>query len=219
MVIYYKVYYKDANKITLTNEEAKERLLKGEDIKALRFIRYFNVFNIDDIEGIDLDQNKFNEAKLTANEKIARCEEIIQNMPDPPLFRQINANRAFYSPSEDFINLPSINQFKSSEYYYVTCFHELIHSTGHASRLGRKEVMDSTGFGSKLYIKEELVAEMGTSYLTNFCQIDYEEIVGNSASYLAGWLNVLKEDPLFIFKVSAESQRAMDYILKKLYFD
>jgi len=213
MVIYYKVYYKDVNKTILTSEEANARRLKGQEINAMRFIRYYNVFNIEDLEDVELDLNKFNEAKLTANERIARCEEIIQNMPDPPLFRKIDANRAFYSPSEDFINLPSINQFESSEHYYATCFHELIHSTGHISRLNRKEVMESIGFGSKLYSKEELIAEMGASYLMNYCQIDYDAIVENNASYLAGWLSVLKEDPMYIFKVSAGAQMAVDNII------
>lgn len=206
MVIYFKVYYKDSDDKTLTPEVAKGRYQKGEDIRVLKFIRYYNVFNVEDIEGIEIDLNRFPEVKLSNNEKISRCEEIIMNMPNPPDLRQIDGNRAFYSPSQDFINLPSIGQFETSEHYYATFFHELIHATGHSSRLARAEVIDFSGFGTKPYSKEELVAEMGTSFLSCHCQIDYDSLVENNASYLTGWLNVLKEDSRFIFKVSADAQ-------------
>lgn len=213
MVIYFKMYYKDSDDKTLTPEVAKGRYKKGEEIKVLRFIRYYNVFNVGDIEGIEIDHSRFPEVKLTDNEKITRFEEIIMNMPNPPDLRQIDSNRAFYSPAQDFINMPSVGQFETSEHYYATYFHELIHATGHASRLARAEVMDFSGFGTIPYSKEELVAEMGASFLCSHTQIDYDSVVQNNASYLAGWLKVLKEDSRFIFKVSAEAQKAVEYIL------
>jgi antirestriction protein ArdC len=75
--------------------------------------------------------------------------------------------------------------------------------------------MDFSGFGTKPYSKEELVAEMGASFLSCHSQIDYDSVVENNASYLAGWLKVLKEDLRFIFKVSADAQKAVDYILNR----
>ena len=213
IVIYFKMYYKDSDDKTLTPEIAKGRYQKGEDIKVLRFIRYYNVFNVRDIEGIEIDQSRFPEVKLSDNEKITRCEEIIMNMPNPPDLRQIDANRAFYSPAYDIINLPALSQFESSEYYYATYFHELIHATGHSSRLARAEVMDFSGFGTIPYCKEELVAEMGASMLCSLVQIDSLQIFQNNASYLAGWLKILKEDPKFIFRVSAEAQKAVEFII------
>ncbi len=213
MVIYFKVYYKDSDDKTLAPEEAKARYQKGEDIRVMKFIRYYNVFNVEEFEGIEIDHGRFPEVKLSDNEKITRCEDIIMNLPNPPDLRQIDANRAFYSPSQDFINLPSIGQFETSEHYYATYFHELIHATGHSSRLARAEVMDYSGFGTKPYSKEELVAEMGASFLSCHCQITYDSLLENNASYLAGWLNVLKEDSRFIFKVSADAQKGVDYIL------
>jgi len=214
IVIYFKVYYKDSNDNILTPEVAKGRYEKGEDIRILKLIRYYNVFNLEDIEGIEIDYTRFPEVKLSDNEKITRCEDTIRNMPNPPDLRQIDANRAFYSPAQDFINLPSIGQFETSEYYYATYFHELIHATGHASRLARNEVMDFSGFGTKPYSKEELIAEIGASFLSCHCQINYDSVVENNASYLAGWLKVLKEDSRFIFKVSAEAQKAIEFILQ-----
>lgn len=129
--------------------------------------------------------------------------------------RQINANRACYAPELDFVNMPSIEQFESAEYYYATFFHELVHSTGHASRLAREEVMNPQKFGGMAYSKEELVAETGASFLCSSVQIDYDNIIENNVAYLAGWLNVLREDSKFIFKVASNAQKAADYILKR----
>ena len=213
MVIYFKVFYKDSNDNTLTPEEANARRLKGEEIKSLRFIRYYSVFNVSDIKEVELDLNRFNEAKLTDNERIERCEQIIRNIPKPLELKQIDANRAYYHPTLDYINMPDIKQFESSEHYYATYFHELIHSTGHSTRLARPEILDYSGFGTTPYSKEELVAEIGASFLSSFTQIDYDSVYLNSASYLTGWLKVLKQDSKFIFKVSAEAQKAVEYIL------
>lgn len=212
-VIFFKVIYKDIDDNTLEQKDAQTKILKGEDIKVLRFIRYYNVFNIESVEGIDLDLSRYMEAKLSDNQKIERCEQIIKNMPNPPDFKQIDANRAFYDPKDDFINMPDIAQFESSEHFYSTLFHEMIHYTGSEKRLARPEIMDFSGFGTRPYCKEELVAEIGASFLSNIAQIDQVSILENSASYLAGWLKVLKKDSKFIFKVCAEAQKAVDFIL------
>jgi antirestriction protein ArdC len=211
-VIYFDVYCKDGNDKTLTKEEAIQRRKNGEEIQILKFIKYYLVFAIEDIEGIEF---KIPEMELKPNEQIARCESIIENMPKRPELRQIDANRACYAPELDLVNMPSIEQFESAEYYYATFFHELIHSTGHASRLAREEIMNPQKFGGMPYSKEELVAELGASFLCSSVQIDYDNIVENNAAYLAGWLKVLKEDSKFIFKVASEAQKASDYILNR----
>lgn len=212
MVIYFNVYYKDNQDRTLSKDEAHNRSNNGEEIQVLKFIKYYNVFNIADIEGIKF---KIPEIELQPNEKIERCESIIEQMPNRPELRSIDGNRAFYSPALDFVNMPAIEQFETAEDYYATYFHELTHSTGHASRLGREEVTNPQAFGSKPYSREELVAEMGASFLCSSVQIDYDNIIENNASYLAGWLKVLKEDSKFIFKAAAEAQKAADYILNR----
>jgi antirestriction protein ArdC len=212
MVIYFNVYYKDNQDRTLSREEARTRSNNGEEIQVLKFIKYYNVFNIADIEGIKFE---IPEIELKANEKIERCESIIEQMANRPEFKCIDGNRAFYAPSQDFVNMPTIEQFETAEFYYATFFHELIHATGHASRLAREEVMNPQTFGSKPYSREELVAEMGASFLCSSVQIDYDNITENNAAYLAGWLNKLKADSKFIFKAAAEAQKAADYILNR----
>lgn len=212
MVIYFNVFYKDGADQTLTKEQARTRANQGEEIQVLKFIKYYNVFNIADIEGIDFE---IPEIELKHNEKIDQCESIIAQMPNCPEFRSIDGNRAFYSPALDFINMPTIAQFDTAEDYYATFFHELTHATGHVSRLGREEVMNPQTFGSKPYSREELVAEMGASFLCSSVQIDFDNIIENNAAYLAGWLKILQADSKFIFKAAAEAQKAADYVLNR----
>lgn len=212
MVIYYNVYYKDENDKTLNREQARAAREQGRDIQVLKFIKYYNVFNIADIEGIEFETP---EVTLRDNEQLNACEQMIAEMPNCPDFVMNDADQPFYSPLRDVVNMPDIKQFESSQAYYATCFHELAHSTGHASRLNREGVTNPQGFGSTSYSQEELIAEMAASFLCASVNIDYDEITENSAAYLAGWLKVLKEDSKFIFKAAAEAQKAADYILGK----
>lgn len=210
MVIYFNVYYKDENDQTLNRQQAHAAREHGQDVQVLKFIKYYNVFNIADIEGIEFE---IPEVELRDNAQLDRCEQIIAGMPNRPELKQVNANQPFYSPMGDFVNMPDIRQFDSPHTYYATFFHELAHSTGHASRLAREEVMNPVEFGSKPYSREELLAEMAASFLCASVNIDYDEVTENSAAYLAGWLKVLKEDSKFIFKAAAEAQKAANYIL------
>jgi antirestriction protein ArdC len=67
--------------------------------------------------------------------------------------------------------MPNSNLFRSDEEYYRTLFHELVHSTGHASRLNRTELLKINMLKSHDYSKEELVAEMGSAFLCGRCGI------------------------------------------------
>lgn len=205
-VIYFNMIFKDENGNKVSKEAAENR----EDVKVMKFLKYFNVFNVEDIVGIDFE---FEDLRLLPNERIERCEKIIQGFPSPPDYVEKDKGRAYYHPLEDFINMPPIEQHDSAEFYYSTYFHELIHSTGHAKRLGREEVVTPNRFGSIPYSEEELVAELGASFLRKIADIDSDPIFQNSASYINGWLSKLKDDKKLVFKASAEAQKAVDYIL------
>ena len=68
--------------------------------------------------------------------------------------------------------MPERGQFDGAEAYYATLFHELVHSTGHESRVGRQGIEAFAGFGSESYSKEELVAEIGAAYLCAEAEIE-----------------------------------------------
>jgi antirestriction protein ArdC len=54
--------------------------------------------------------------------------------------------------------MPSREAFRTDEEYYGTLFHELTHSTGHESRLGRKGIVDKARFASHEYSDTEFFA-------------------------------------------------------------
>ncbi|MBF0315159.1 MAG: hypothetical protein HQK52_17170 [Oligoflexia bacterium] len=89
---------------------------------------------------------------------------------------------------------------------------ELSHATGHRSRLDRKTLVDALQFGDNNYSKEELVAEMGATFLCSHCDI-LEETFENSASYISGWISKLKSNPKLIIEASSQAQKAVNYLL------
>ncbi len=208
-VFYYNVLFKDDNDKTISSEQAQSLKSNDENVNVNSFLKYYNVFNIDDIEGIDIN---IPDVELNNNPKIDHCEGIIKNMKNAPELTFVDANRAYYSPSLDVINMPSIEQFISSAGYYATYFHELVHSTGHTSRLAREGITKPVKFGDTTYSKEELIAEMGASFLCAQTNINYDNVTENSAAYIQGWLKVLKADKKLIFKAAAEASKAVNLI-------
>lgn len=108
--------------------------------------------------------------------------------------------------------MPERDSFESSEAYYCTLFHELTHSTGHSSRLSRKEVTETTRFGEDPYSREELVAEMGAAFLCGHCVIEVKTL-DQSASYIQHWLHNLKDDHRLVVQAASLAQKACDFIL------
>jgi antirestriction protein ArdC len=178
------------------------------------FLRYYSVFNVAQCEGIDAHIPSATGPKHE-HSPVETAERIVQGMPKRPLIKDGQA-QAFYSPTHDFVGMPSPEQFRSGEGYYSVLFHELTHSTGHESRLSRKGVSGADGqwsaFGSNPYAKEELVAEMGAAFLCGQAGI-VERTIENSASYIANWLSKLKDDCKLVVQAAAQAQKAADFIL------
>lgn len=180
--------------------------------KAWPMLRYYTVFNVEQCEGLDAKVPAPPEPPATF-QPIKAAEAVVKAMPDRPKIRH-GKPRAFYSPSQDLVNLPKRELFESPEEYYSTKFHELVHSTGHRKRLARDEVMDFHGFGSEPYSREELVAEIGAAFLCGHAGIETATLE-NSASYIDGWLHRLKDDKRLVVTAAARAQKAADFILGK----
>lgn len=180
--------------------------------KQIPFLRYFNCFNVLQCEGIPVPAV---EQPKREHQPIQAAEAIIKNMPKPPEVR-FGGDRACYIPAFDRIEMPKAEAFNSPEAFYSVLFHEEIHATGAASRLNRKSVSASEGelsaFGSEPYAKEELIAEMGASFLCGHAGI-VQTTINNSAAYIAGWLETLRNDNRLILQAAAQAQKAADYIL------
>jgi len=185
---------------------SEETNIKGK----MPMLRLYNVFNLEQVVGIEPPP-----ATETTNTftPIERAEQIIAGMPLRPDI-QHGGNSASYSPMLDYVKLPVPEAFESSEEYFSTCYHELIHSTGHASRVGRKGILEPSYFGSHEYSKEELVAEMGAAFLCGHSNIE-QRTIENSAAYIMGWLKALKNDRTMLIHAAAQAQKASDFILNR----
>ena len=175
--------------------------------KQIPFLRYYRVFNLEQTEGIDYTS----EESAIDFKPIENCERVVHEMSDCPVIRH-KGTRAFYSPSEDYIQMPPAGSFVSCEEYYSTLFHEMAHSTGHERRLNRSSLSDYAPFGSKTYGTEELIAEFSASFLCGHTGIE-QETVDNSAGYIGGWLKKIREDKKMLVFAAAKAQKAVDYIL------
>jgi len=178
-----------------------------EENKMIPLLRYYKVFNVLQCEGV-----KYPSWKNQDNNPIEQCEKVVNGYNDCPEIKP-DLSRAYYSPTVDFIGIPSKNQFSSSEEYYSTLFHELTHSTGHKNRLDRKLIGLGHAFGSVDYSKEELIAEIGASFLCNITGIDNAVVTKNNAGYIQGWLKKLNENNRLIIQAASKAQISTDYIL------
>ncbi|MBI5189932.1 MAG: DUF1738 domain-containing protein [Nitrospirae bacterium] len=176
--------------------------------REVSFLRYYTVFNIAQVDGVaapalDVVERPF--------EPIAACERIVAGMPHPPALKG-GMGQAYYRPRVDTVYMPRPEIFESEEEYYSTLFHELVHSTGHETRLGRRPSTEPRRVGDSEYSKEELVAEMGSSFLCGTAGIE-NATIDNSAAYIQGWLKALRDDRKMVILAAAAAQKAADYIL------
>jgi antirestriction protein ArdC len=186
------VYYK------LVQLEDRENHISGAR-KTMPFLRYSNVFN--------LTQTTL-ELPVDKKPKIVECEQILAQMKDKPLIRH-NIRRAFYSPSEDYISLPRMEDFESESEFWSTLYHEIIHATGHPKRLNRSSICEKD---SDTYCYEELVAEIGASYLAALSGIS-QSVVENQAAYINGYLNLSKVKENLFPMAAKDAARAVDFVL------
>jgi len=167
----------------------------------------FYVYNLDQIE--NLPENFKSDPALLPNTFVA--DDVADKFLNATgAIIEHRGNAAFYSPVWDKIVLPQREAFESTESYYATAFHELVHWTGQTGRLNR---LQSTTFGDDEYIKEELVAELGSAFVAaEFGFVD--ATVHEHASYLDSWIKILKEDKTAIFKAAKQASAAYEYLLQ-----
>ena len=141
-------------------------------------------------------------------------------------FNEVFGSRAYYSPSDDQIVVPKIEQAvkkaieigqtesDGKQHHYSTCFHEMVHSTGHKDRLNRDSLTGNSYFGSHEYSKEELVAEMGSAILCQSVGMTSERVMENTTAYCKGWAKKLKDQPSWIVWAGNRAEKAVNYILE-----
>jgi antirestriction protein ArdC len=195
------VVYADSVTRTETDKETG-----GEIEREIPFLKGYTVFNVEQIDGLPAVYYAKAAPQLDTVARIERAERF---------FAALGAvighggNRAFYSVTNDTIQMPPFVSFRDADSYYATLAHECTHWTGSPGRLNR----DFSGhrFGSKGYAVEELVAELGAAFLSADLELSLEPREDH-ASYIATWLDVLAQDNRVIFTAATHAQRAAEYI-------
>lgn len=190
------VYY-----FTIVEKQAEEAANDSADTHIkFPYTKCFNVFNLRQTEGI--------EDKVIKPQKLNVDVDKLINSINADVRHSDTRSVACYNRVSDYIELPDRRLFLSNESYYATLLHELVHWTGHQSRLGR---FKSGGSWSKEdYAFEELVAELGASFLS--ADLGVKEEVVNHASYLKEWAEMLKEQSSAIFKAASLAEKAVQYL-------
>jgi len=201
-----------------------EKVEDGETKKFL-LLRTFNVFHWTQADWAE-EPREVRKARAriiarpNAAEAHAEADRIVEAYLSNggPSYAE-GGDRAYYSPSEDRVQLPEVEAFLSTDGRYRTLFHELGHSTGHKDRLAREGVTDPTLFGSERYSREELVAEMTASIVADHVGIDSAGDGGhngetNSVAYLQSWLKALKDDPMALSHAAGRALKAAEFIIE-----
>lgn len=181
----------------------------GEVTDKFLMLKGYTVFNVEQAEwpnGVPADGT---EDDLRAHDENEVAENIIADYAERTGLKVTRGgDSAHYSPLLDSVALPLPEAFIDGDSFYHVAFHELVHSTGHESRLDR---IESTNFGSEPYAMEELVAELGAAMIGAVAGI--EDKIEASSSYIASWLRTLRDDKKFVVQAAAKAQRAADLVL------
>jgi antirestriction protein ArdC len=175
----------------------------GEDHeRAVMLLRGYSVFNVAQCEGLP--------DSLTAH-AVDRPADLVEDDADAFIAAtgaaiRRGGDRAFYSPSGDFIRLPERQRFRSRQHDQATCLHELGHWTGHERRLNRTF---GQRFGDHAYAVEELVAELTAAFLCSDLGIEGQL---QHAEYLANWAASLKARPNILWTASSKASAAAAYL-------
>jgi antirestriction protein ArdC/DNA polymerase III epsilon subunit-like protein len=195
------------------NIVSKEVKQKDGSLKKQTYMYFTNVsvFNAEQFDNLKLPA-------LIKREPVPITDietQILKSYVDhPEIINQVQ-DSAYYLPSEDKIYLPLREQFKDVQGFIETLFHELAHSTGHISRLGkdgkRKDLQDNYGKHREARGEEELIAEISVALIA--AEFGVEIDWGNVAAYADSWLTPLKNDPGMIIIAAKQAQDAVNRIL------
>ena len=191
-------------------QEFQEKTEAGDlEEKKVPLLRYYRVFHISSVEGVTpLSRPEPVEVNgIEAGDKVIREYAGREHV----LIREECTDEAYYSPSRDQIVIPGKQQYKDIHEFYSTAFHEMVHSTGHKTRLHRD--LSQNIFGSEDYSKEELIAEIGSAMLMRTVSIDTGNSFRNSAAYIQGWLRQIQQDEKLVVSAAGKAEKAARYIL------
>ncbi|MBO5135883.1 MAG: DUF1738 domain-containing protein [Clostridia bacterium] len=178
------------------------------EIKNIPYLKYYRLFKADDFENLP-SKEKIIEYEHKGMEDVQKIIDTYSEKTKVKI-RIEKSDEAYYSPLLDEIVLVSEKQYKNFDSFVSTAFHEIIHSTGHSSRLNR---IKSTFTENEEYSKEELVAQLGSSLLCFLFGYTNTDTTNNDVNYIRGWLKHLKDNTRELISAGSQAQKAVDYIL------
>ncbi len=171
---------------------------EADEEKIVPFLKRYYVFNVEQVEG--LPTNLYAAAQSPAGEQVGTFFSAI------PADVRHGGTAAYYHPAQDYVQVPHPEHFASPERYCATRLHETVHWSGHPSRLARHF---GERFGDQAYAFEELIAEIGSAYLSADLGLKPEL---HHAEYVGHWVTLLHEHRRAIFTAAAKATAAAEYL-------
>ena len=191
-----------ANRIQRTETDTKGNEVERE----IPFLKGYTVFNCEQIDGLPAHYTAPASQTLDPVQRIAGAEQFFANAKADI---RHGGNQAYYAIHTDYVQVPPFETFRDAESYYATLAHEMTHWTRHPTRLDRE--FGRKRWGDEGYAAEELVAELGSAFLSADLGITPEPR-DDHAAYIGNWLKVLKEDKRAIFTAAAHAERAAGFL-------
>jgi antirestriction protein ArdC len=160
------------------DDERRRAQERGEEPRAIPFLKRFTVFNAEQCEGL-LEGVAAPAPPVDTSLILPQAEALIHAIGAD---LRIGGDKAYYDLAGDFIRVPPPQAFFEPINWHRTVWHEHVHWAGAAHRLNR----DLSGsFGSKKYAEEELVAEVGAAMV---CAALGIVPTVRHADYIGAWL-------------------------------
>ncbi len=203
-----------------TEGDERERDGSARIVREVPMLRYYRVFNVDCIEGDGVEQHRVaDESREPEDAEKARIfervEAFIEGLRAHAGLVVEHARKASYHKVRDLVFVPPKGMFVETirggsalENYYATLLHEIVHWSGARGRLDRPGF--EAAFGTPEYAFEELVAEIGASFLCAQFGLPYR---GQHADYVASWLQALEGDARLVIRASKSAQEATEWLL------
>ena len=167
--------------------------------KTIPYLTEYRVFNGQDIEGLE---------PINSPPPQWQPQDVIEKIVKKlGVNVQYGGSRAYFDVGNDIVRLPVRGAFPTKESWASTISHEVAHWTGHPSRLNRQ----FGPFGTELYAKEELRAEIGSAMLSAYTGLSTD--LENNAAYVESWIKVLKNDRREIFRAASDATKIVDFML------
>ena len=217
MIVYWHIAYKVEDKWFPNLTALNKAGYTEDDAKKLFTLKQFRVFNIAQCSDIQPCREipTGSEDNLDI-QPIDSAEAIVNGYKNAPKIVDRPQDRAYYTPMRDTITMPTKEQFvkrTSIDDFYKVLFHEMIHSTGHSTRLDRKLVGVTADKVS--YSKEELIAEIGAMYLTSIANLNPKDHERQSQAYINGWIKFIKSShEKALISAMTKARQGVDLILK-----